>query len=161
MVDLILFCFCVLSAIIWLTLLLMPIRWCMSERWEAGDSSHVPVSRWPRLSVIVPARNESASLPITLRSWLDQDYPSSEIILIDDESSDGTAECAKGIAAQYGRTMHILNGTKPPPGWTGKLWALEQGVKASSGEWLLFTDADICHSPKPMARAGSEGFGRT
>ncbi|MBU6392520.1 MAG: glycosyltransferase [Planctomycetes bacterium] len=146
MVDLILFCFCVLSAIIWLTLLLMPIRWCMSERWEAANPSHVPVSRWPRLSVIVPARNESASLPITLRSWLDQDYPSSEIILIDDESSDGTAECAKGIAAQYGHTMHILNGTKPPPGWTGKLWALEQGVKVSSGEWLLFTDADICHS---------------
>ncbi|HHT9129901.1 MAG TPA: glycosyltransferase, partial [Candidatus Brocadiaceae bacterium] len=147
MVDLILFCSCALSAIIWLVLLLMPMRWSMSERWEATDPSHIPVSQWPRLSVIVLARNESASLPITLRSWMDQDYPDAEIVLIDDESSDGTAECAKGIAARSGRTINILNGAKPPPGWTGKLWALEQGIAASSGEWLLFTDADICHSP--------------
>jgi hopene-associated glycosyltransferase HpnB len=147
MVDLILFCSCALSAIIWLVLLLMPMRWSMLERWEATDPSHIPVSQWPSLSVIVPARNERASLPITLRSWLDQDYPDAEIVLTDDESSDGTAECAKSIAARSGRTINILNGVKPPPGWTGKLWALEQGIAASSGEWLLFTDADICHSP--------------
>ena len=147
MVDLILFCSCALSAIIWLVLLLMPMRWSISERWEATDPSHIPVSQWQSLSVIVPARNESAYLPITLRSWLDQDYPDAEIVLIDDESSDGTAECAKGIAARSGRTINILNGAKPPHGWTGKLWALEQGIAASSGEWLLFTDADICHSP--------------
>lgn len=55
--------------------------------------------------------------------------------------------CAKDISARANRNVKILNGTPPPTGWTGKLWALEQGVRASSGEWLLFTDADIRHSP--------------
>lgn len=146
MIGLILFCLCGISAIIWLMLLCMPVRWRMSERWETSESMCTTISQWPTLSVIIPARNESASLPLTLPSWLAQDYPKSEIILIDDESSDGTAECANGISAQAGRSVTIIRGTPPPSGWTGKLWALEQGVRATTGEWLLFTDADILHS---------------
>ena len=147
MFDLILLCASVISAIIWLALLFMPVRWRMSERWEVSDSLHTTITQWPSLSVIVPARNESTSLPLTLPSWLGQGYPESEIILIDDESSDGTAACAKGISSQTGRNVKVIRGTPPPTGWTGKLWALEQGVRASTGEWLLFTDADIFHSP--------------
>lgn len=147
MFDLILLCASVTSVISWLVLLLMPVRWRMSERWEVSDSLHTTITQWPALSVIVPARNESASLQLTLPSWLGQDYPKSEIILIDDESSDGTAECAKSISGQAGRSVKVINGIPPPEGWTGKLWALEQGVRASAGEWLLFTDADIFHSP--------------
>ncbi|MEP9410144.1 MAG: glycosyltransferase [Candidatus Brocadia sp.] len=147
MFGMILFCLSVISAVIWLVLLLMPVRWRMSERWEVSDSSHTTITQWPALSVIVPARNESLSLPLTLPSWLGQDYPKSEIILIDDESSDGTAECAKNISAQAGRSVRVISGSPTPDGWTGKLWALEQGVRASAGEWLLFTDADIFHSP--------------
>ncbi|MFN3533610.1 MAG: glycosyltransferase, partial [Candidatus Brocadia sp.] len=147
MFDLTLLCASVTSAIIWFVLLLMPVRWRMSERWEASDCLHATITKWPSLSVIVPARNESASLPLTLPSWLGQDYPRSEIILIDDESSDGTAECAKDISAQAGRNVKVIKGAPPPAGWTGKLWALEQGVRASAGEWLLFTDADIFHCP--------------
>lgn len=147
MFDLILLCASVISAIIWLALLFMPVRWRMSERWEVSDSLHTTITQWPSLSVIVPARNESTSLPLTLPSWLGQGYPESEIILIDDESSDGTAACAKGISSQTGRNVKVICGTPPPTGWTGKLWALEQGVRASTGEWLLFTDADIFHSP--------------
>jgi len=118
----------------------MPVRWRMSERWEAAEKSNTPVSQLPRLSVIVPSRNETASLPLTLPSWRDQDYPESEIILIDDESTDGTEECAKSIASRSNRTIRIIKGTRPPYGWTGKLWALQQGINVSSGEWLLFTD---------------------
>jgi hopene-associated glycosyltransferase HpnB len=147
MFDLILLYASVTSAITWLVLLLMPVRWRMSERWEASDYLHTTITQWPSLSVIVPARNESASLPLTLPSWLGQDYPKSEIILIDDESNDGTAECAKGISSRANRIVKVINGTPPPTGWTGKLWALEQGVRASKGEWLLFTDADIRHTP--------------
>ena len=123
------------------------MRWCMSERWDAVNSLHVLIPELPKLSVIVPARNESDSLPLTLPSWLAQDYPASEIILIDDESNDDTKGCARDIAAQYKRDVCVLKGTPSPPGWTGKLWALQQGINASSGEWLLFTDADIRHSP--------------
>lgn len=120
----------------------------MSERWESSDNQHLSsLHKWPHLSVIIPARNERDSLPLTLPSWLTQDYPEFEIILVDDESTDGTAEYAKSVAAQTGNSLHIIKGAKPPPGWTGKLWALEQGVRASSGEWLLFTDADILHRP--------------
>ena len=114
----------------------------MSERWEACDDSQAPHSQLPSLSVIVPARNESDSLPLTLPSWHDQDYSESEIILIDDESTDGTEECAKSTASRSSRPIRIIKGTLPPPGWTGKLWALQQGINVSTGKWLLFTDAD-------------------
>ena len=147
MIDLILLSVCAVSALTWLVILFMPVRWRMSERWEATEKSNTPVSQLPILSVIVPARNESASLPLTLPSWLDQDYPESEIILIDDESTDGTEECARSIASRSNRAIHIIKGTRPPYGWTGKLWALQQGINVSSGEWLLFTDADIRHCP--------------
>ncbi|MFQ5715248.1 MAG: glycosyltransferase, partial [Candidatus Scalinduaceae bacterium] len=147
MLHLILLSLCIASALTWLTLVFMPMRWRMSERWETADHLHVPISKWPSLSVIVPARNESTSLPMTLPSWLNQDYPNSEIILIDDESNDSTAERANDIAVRSNRIIRFLDGTTPPSGWTGKLWALQQGITASSGEWLLFTDADIRHCP--------------
>lgn len=136
---------CIISAVVWVTMLLMPERWGMTEQWEITEASTTPVSRWPRLSVIVPARNEAESLPVTLPSWLNQEYPESEIILVDDESDDNTSGCAMGIAKGYNRVIRVIKGAPPPPGWAGKLWALEQGVKVSSGEWLLFTDADIHH----------------
>jgi len=80
MIDLILLSVCSVSAFFWLILLFMPVRWRMSERWEATDKPPSPVSQLPSLSVIVPARNEGDSLPLTLPSGLDQDYPESEII---------------------------------------------------------------------------------
>lgn len=136
MVNLFLFSACFFSAVVWLILLLTPIRWRITEKWDAIDSSSMTLPQWPSLSIIVPARNESLSLPLTLPSWLNQDYPGSEIILIDDESSDGTSECARGIAEQYKRTIRIFRGTPLPSGWTGKLWALQQGVNASSGDMI-------------------------
>ncbi len=148
MIDYILFSSVTASTIFWLALLFMPDRWRISERWDVSDTLHTPVSRWPSLSVIVPARNERESLPLTLPSLLNQDYPNSEIILIDDESSDGTTECAQKITMQTNQSIRILKGAPPPTGWSGKLWALEQGVRQSSGEWLLFTDADIFHSQR-------------
>ncbi len=147
MMSIILLSACIASAVIWLALLCMPVRWGTSERWDPSGRPSLPVPQWPRLSVIVPARNERASLPATLPSWLNQDYPESEIVLVDDTSSDGTAECAREIAARSCRAVRVIKGAKPPPGWTGKLWALQQGIDASTGEWLLFTDADIYHSP--------------
>ena len=142
MIDLISLSVCSVSAFFWLILLFMPVRWRMSERWEATDKPPSPVSQLPSLSVIVPARNEGDSLPLTLPSWLDQDYPGSEVILIDDESTDGTEECARSIASRSNRAIRIIKGNRPPYGWTGKLWALQQGINVSTGEWLLFTDAD-------------------
>lgn len=113
MVGLILFFVVIISAVIWLVLLFMPIRWRISERWDISGDLPTIIPPWPTLSVIVPARNERSSLPITLPSWLKQDYPASEIILVDDESCDGTAECAREISAQLKCKIQVLAGTPP------------------------------------------------
>ena len=118
----------------------------MSECWEPSSDLFKISSELPSLTVIVPARNESIILPLTLPSWLNQDYQKSEIIIVNDNSSDNSAECAKAIASNSNKNVQIINGTEPPSGWSGKLWALQQGINVSSGEWLLFTDADILHN---------------
>ncbi|HHT9127595.1 MAG TPA: glycosyltransferase, partial [Candidatus Wujingus californicus] len=137
---------CAVSAFTWLIIILMPARWKMSECWEPSNDLIKISSELPSLTVIVPARNESKTLPLTLPSWLNQDYQKTEIIIVNDNSSDNTAECAKAIASNSNKNVQIINGTEPPSGWSGKLWALQQGINVSSGEWLLFTDADILHN---------------
>lgn len=101
-----------------------------------------------KLAVIVPARNEAANIRSSIGSLLAQDYPGElSIILVDDQSTDGTAEIASSIGA--GDKLTILSGAPLPPGWSGKLWAVQQGLahpKAKAAELLLLTDADIEHS---------------
>jgi hopene-associated glycosyltransferase HpnB len=109
------------------------------------DTQGVP-ERWPPVSVIIPARNEAEMIRFTLPSVLSFYYPQVEVILVDDCSGDGTAEAAQQIAAAQG-SLRVLRGTPPPEGWRGKIWALEQGVRAGGGEWLLFLDADILCTP--------------
>ena len=103
-------------------------------------------ARWPDVAVVIPARDEAAVLPETLPTLLAQRYPGRlRLILVDDGSSDGTAELARALGGER------LSVTAPGPradGWTGKLWALAHGVaEAGEAEFLLFTDADIVHGP--------------
>jgi len=91
---------------------------------------------WPRISVIVPARNEEQRIRPLLDSLVQQTRPPHEIIVIDDHSSDDTA----GIAKRMGAT--VIHGHALPVGWTGKSWACWQGAQHASGELLLFLDAD-------------------
>lgn len=111
-----------------------------------------------RLAVIIPARNEAPVIAAALRSLLEQQFSGSiEIFVIDDGSTDGTAEAACAVAAQAGgnRLLHVLRGAPLQPGWTGKLWAMSQGVTAAAAldaDYLLFTDADIHHEPDSVAR---------
>lgn len=101
--------------------------------------------------VVIPARNEADLLPITLRSLLTQSYSGSlQVILVDDHSTDGTAEVAKGTAESLGKAhqLQILSAQPLPAGWTGKLWALEQGIQKGmelQPDYFLLTDADIEH----------------
>jgi len=137
---------CAVSAFTWLIIILMPPRWKMSECWGPYSNLFKISTELPSLTVIAPARNESKTLPLTLPSWLNQDYQKSGIIIVNDNSSDNTAECAKAIASNSNKNVQIINGTEPPSGWSGKLWALQQGINVFSGEWLLFTDANILHN---------------
>ncbi|MGW0557394.1 glycosyltransferase [Streptomyces sp. NPDC002926] len=112
-------------------------------------------SKWPDVAIVVPARDEAEVLPVSLPSLLAQDYPGrAEIVLVDDGSSDGTAELARALAARHGGLpLRVVSPGEPEPGWTGKLWALRHGValaRARGPEYLLLTDADIAHKPDSL-----------
>jgi hopene-associated glycosyltransferase HpnB len=116
---------------------------------------------WPGVHVLVPARDEAESLPQTLPALLGQDYPGRwRVILVDDRSEDGTADVATAVAGGDAR-LTVLDGGQLPPGWVGKVWALEQGVEESARDpqrpdYLLLTDADIRHAPGSLRRLVAE-----
>jgi hopene-associated glycosyltransferase HpnB len=105
---------------------------------------------------VIPARNEAEVLPVTLRSLLTQNYPGPfTILLVDDHSTDGTAQVAREIAAVSGQSeqLQIISAEPLPSGWTGKLWAMEQGIQKAqtfSPDYILLTDADIQHHGKNL-----------
>jgi hopene-associated glycosyltransferase HpnB len=112
--------------------------------------------RWPAVVVVIPARNESEVIASSVQSLLQQEYPGSlAIIVVDDDSSDDTAAVARHAAtAVQNCQLTVIRGKGPSEGWTGKLWALNQGIAAaemSRPEYLLLTDADIVHAPDMLA----------
>lgn len=110
------------------------------------------IKRSPKVSVILPARNEERYIARCLDSLLAQDYSDFEIIAINDSSTDRTGEIMKEYAARDSRLVHI-NAPHKPEGWAGKNWACHQGYLRAKGEVLLFTDADTEHSSSAMSLA--------
>ncbi|HXG05993.1 MAG TPA: glycosyltransferase [Nitrososphaera sp.] len=110
------------------------------------------VTHLPKVSVILPARNEERYVSRCLDSLLAQDYPNFEIIAINDSSADGTGQIMKGYAARDPRVVYVEAPAKPE-GWAGKNWACHQGYKHAKGDLLLFTDADTKHSRSAMSMA--------
>lgn len=109
----------------------------------------------PLVSVIVPARDEAANIEACLRSILATGYAPVELIVVDDRSSDETAEIVARLATRpeaAGR-LRLVRGAELPTGWFGKPWALVQGYRAARGTLLLFADADTRHHPELVARA--------
>lgn len=137
--------------------------WLARERDNAAGIP--PLSHWPSVAVVIPARNEADVIAQSVGSLLKQDYPGSlRIVLVDDDSEDGTAAVARQIAAENGEVrLDILRGTALPASWTGKLWALQQGIQhaGKDPDYLLLTDADIGHAPDNVralvARAEQDG----
>jgi glycosyltransferase involved in cell wall biosynthesis len=117
-----------------------------------------------KVSVLIPARNEAANVHVSLTSLLSQDYSGDlSVILIDDNSTDATAAVASSLA--FDNRLTLVSGTTLPAGWTGKLWAINQGLaleKAKEGDYILLTDADIDHAPGHVsalvAKAESDGL---
>lgn len=118
------------------------------DRWARLDIRDVePDQEGPLVSVVVPARNEERGIAAAVASLVAQDYAPLEVLVVDDESTDRTAELAAAAGAR------VLHGEPLPPGWVGKSWACDQGARAAVGEWLLFTDADVVHEPDALGRA--------
>ncbi len=114
--------------------------------------TYCPLAALPRVSMLVPARNEERSIERCLRSLLDQQYPDFEVIVLDDQSTDRTPALAADLAGREPR-LYAIEGKPPPAGWLGKHWACHQLAKSASGNLLLFTDADTVHDPQALAAA--------
>ncbi|MFO1157607.1 MAG: glycosyltransferase [Reyranellaceae bacterium] len=123
---------------------------------ERDDGVLAAPARWPAVVAVVPARNEADVIAQSIGSLLGQDYAGPfRVVLVDDGSSDGTAAVAKTI--EGGRRLDVVSGTALPAGWTGKLWALEQGIRHAHAQgdavhYLLLTDADIGHAPDNLSK---------
>ena len=118
--------------------------------WSAGPVLAAAIPRNPLpLDIVIPARDEAQSIALCLRSLLAQRYPGKlRIILVDDQSSDGTGAIARALDDPR---LTVLDGAARPPGWSGKLWAVAQGVRAGSAPLVLLCDADIVHDPEHAA----------
>lgn len=105
----------------------------------------------PLVSILIPARDEELNIATSLESLCKQDYPDFEILVLDDNSSDRTADIVAGIAAKDNR-VRLIRGEPLPAGWAGKPFACHQMAKQARGSWLLFTDADTIHAPDMLSR---------
>ena len=131
-----------LALLIWLYLALAHGRF-----WQSGPTlpRRMPAAT-PAVAIVIPARDEAPLIAATLRSLLSQDYQGPfRIILVDDGSTDGTGDIARGLADPR---LSVLTGAPRPAGWSGKLWAVAQGLEAATEtEFVLLCDADIQHDP--------------
>ncbi len=132
-----------LVLLIWLYLVFMHGKF-----WHSGPELRpARPQAWPDVDIIVPARDEAETIGPVIASLVAQDYEGRlRVILVDDNSTDGTAE----LAGAHPR-LTIISGQPKATGWSGKLWALSQGVARSEAPLLLFTDADITHDPRHLA----------
>ena len=122
------------------------------------DVQPKPLANWPRVVAVVPARNEAKTIAQTVGALTKQDYPGEfSILIVDDHSEDGTAALARNAAQESSALERIAihSATDLPPGWTGKLWALNEGVSAAAEkapEFFWLSDADIAHAPDTLRR---------
>lgn len=144
-----------IGLVAWLYLLIFHGRfWLADQRLPAAQPD--PPS-WPAVTAVVPARDEADVIGEAVTSLLTQDYPGSfRLILVDDGSQDGTADAARRAAEATGAAdrFEVISAPPLPEGWTGKMWAVSQGVAAAGAapDYLLLTDADIAHAPGIVRR---------
>jgi hopene-associated glycosyltransferase HpnB len=134
-----------MGAVVWLGILILPWQpWRIRERFDAKDwAAEIP--DLGEVTVVIPARNESQFIGDALAA-LGQQGTGLTIILIDDRSEDGTAEVARR-AVPENCYLEIIDGTPLPPGWAGKMWAMEQGLQQVKTPLVLLLDADIELAP--------------
>jgi glycosyltransferase involved in cell wall biosynthesis len=138
-------------ALFWLTHGLRVAFGAMRLPW-LKDFAPAPDADCPRISVLFAARDEEEKLPAALATLMEIDYPNLEVVAADDRSQDATARILDEFAGKYSR-LRVIHVTELPAGWLGKPHALQKAYEASTGEWLLFTDADVRFRPDALRRA--------
>jgi glycosyltransferase involved in cell wall biosynthesis len=107
----------------------------------------------PRVSIIVPARNEEESIEKALNTLLVLDYDNYEVIAVNDRSTDRTGEIMERVGRDARHPLRVIHHTELPPGWLGKTHAMWTAANQATGKWLLFTDADVLFKPDSLRRA--------
>jgi len=134
-----------------------------TPEWDRGSALSRRTSPSPRISVIVPARNEERDIERTLTQLLELDYDNYEVIAVNDRSTDQTGEIMEGVlksphfsqrTREMGRpVLRVIHHCELPAGWLGKTHAMWTAANEATGEWLLFTDADVLFKPDSLRRA--------
>jgi hopene-associated glycosyltransferase HpnB len=161
--------FILLAAISLLIWIVLTFFWGAFWQLSVFDEDAIPpaaLPAWPRVVAIVPARNEAETIVRTVESLVQEDYPAEfHLIVVDDHSEDQTAILALTAAErlQAANRVTILRAAQLQNGWTGKIWAMQQGVERATTldpEYLWFTDADIVHAPDTLKRLVSRAESR-
>jgi glycosyltransferase involved in cell wall biosynthesis len=152
-------------ALFWLGVLARVRRNRAAPRWKLGPDDPVDMTL-PRLTVVIPARDEAANIGACVTAVRASDHPSVEVVVFDDGSTDGTGE----LAAAAGARVLRGGGGELPEGWKGKPWALQRATRELDAEWILFLDADVRVHPACLSRVHAmavrdsidflSGFGR-
>jgi hopene-associated glycosyltransferase HpnB len=147
-----------ISLAIWLYLALARGAFWRLRAFDDDVAKCEPPSAWPRVIAVVPARNEAGTLAQSLTSLLKQEYVGAfSVVVVDDHSEDATAQTAQQVARELGAESRttIRTASPLPSGWTGKLWALNEGVTQAASPaptYYWFTDGDIVHAPDTLQR---------
>ncbi len=137
----------------WWVHLLATAGRALKRRWLLTPDTYPPAGEGaPTVSVLIPARNEAAAIGDCLRCALGQDHPLHEILVLNDDSTDGTGDIIEEVAAEH-TIVKQLHGEPLPEGWMGKSHALHQAAARATGDWLLFIDADVKLSPQALRQA--------
>ncbi len=145
--------FALIASTTWIFLAALSF-WRWKDLESLVDIQNPEPTKWPLVSILVPARDEEEGFEKACRSLLALDYPNLEFILINDRSSDKTGEMMKQMAARDAR-IKVVEIASLAPGWMGKTHALQRGLEKAQGEWLMFTDADVNFEPSSVKRAMS------
>lgn len=122
------------------------------------DKINAPTpDHWPRVSFVVPARDEQDGIRRAVTSFCQQDYPNFEVIVVNDRSTDDTGRILSELQDKFSNLI-VVEGTEPAEGWLGKPNALVQGEARASGEWILMADADSVHDSQVLRRAVAYGI---
>jgi hopene-associated glycosyltransferase HpnB len=147
-----------LSLLIWVILTFARGTFWQLRAFDDDFLKPESLANWPRVTAIVPARNEAQTIAQTVESVLTQDYPGElRIVIVDDHSSDDTGQLALEAARRAGaeQRVEVIAAEALPLGWTGKLWAMQQGVERTrkhEADYFWFTDADIWQAPDTLSR---------